>query len=97
MRSITAVFSLAILAACTSGPDIRPQPEQVPVEVLMPVATGCIAETGRPPLPDPLNAKINEDEWTAMPAGSKSEAVLAQAGRHMNYEDEERAATSTCK
>lgn len=97
MRSIITASSLIALAACHTGVEVRPQPEKVPVEVLMPVATGCIAETGRPDPPTPLNAKVDEQAWTAMPIGAKAEAVRAQAGRHLNYEDEERAATSTCR
>lgn len=101
MRTVSkaALLCLVImLAACASHKSpINLLPEQVPHDVNVAVATGCIATTGRPAPVDPLNKTITPDEWKKKPPNAKASAVLAQAGRRLNYEQADAAATSACK
>lgn len=97
MRFTATASSLIIALALAGCTKTRIITEQVPVEVYVPVATGCVAETGRPDRVTPLRDTITEDEWQARAPGTKAETIRAQAGRRMNYEDEDRAATSGCQ
>jgi hypothetical protein len=98
MRSITLASSLLMLAACTTArAPIKPQVEQVPVEVAIPVATGCIATNGRPDPIKPLRDQKPLAEWNKLAPGAKAAAIQAQAGIRMNITDLDRAATSACK
>lgn len=103
MRFTATASSLIIvlaLAGCTTTKIIT---EEVPVEVLVPVATGCLPDTNndgvgeRPDRVTPLRDTIPEEDWEARAPGAKAETIRAQAGRRMNYEDEDRAATSSCQ
>jgi len=91
---IIAGSSLA-LAACAGNKEIIT--ERVPVEVRLPVATGCISESGRPDPVVPLNERMSADQWEALAPGAKARAVEAQSGRRMNNADEDRAATAACE
>lgn len=98
MRSITLASSLLMLAACsTTKAPIKPAVEQVPVEIAIPVATGCIATNGRPAPVKPLRQQMKPDAWAKLAPGAKAAAIQAQAGIRMNTEDLDRAATSACK
>jgi hypothetical protein len=44
----------------------------------------------------PLASRISPSDWAARAPGAKAQAVRAQTGVRMNYEDRERAATSAC-
>lgn len=95
----SSLIAALALAGCTTTKVIT---EEVPVEVLVPVATGCVADTDgdgegdRPDPVTPLRDTIPESDWEARAPGAKAETIRAQAGRRMNYEDQDRAATSGC-
>lgn len=91
------VGALALAACAHTQAAIKPAVEQVPVVVNVPVATGCIADAGRPAPVKPLLKLYTPPVWNALAPGAKAEAVRAQAGVRMNYEDQDRAATSGCK
>ena len=99
MRSILWASSLALaLAGCASTKSaIKPQVEQVPVEVVVAVATGCIDAKGRPAVPARLQDRYTPEQWAALAPGAKAEAFKAQAGERMNYGDLLYASTSACK
>lgn len=99
MRSTMRTFSLGTLialAACAK-PDVRPIIEEVPVEVPVAVATGCVATSGRPAGVKPLKDEIAPDEWKRRAPGARAEAVRAKAGQRQNYAEALMAATSACK
>jgi hypothetical protein len=84
------------LAACGGGE--RPAtPSDTPTSYAVPVATGCVAEGGKPERPQTLKERYTAEQWAALPPGSKAEAIAAQAGKRLNYEDELNAATAGCK
>lgn len=60
--AVLAIAPFALVGCSTTKAPIKPQVEQVPVEVVVPVATGCIADTGRPARPKPLNQQMTADE-----------------------------------
>lgn len=83
---------LIALSSCTSTPaEPRVEYRTVPVAV----SAGCVVE--RPEAVVPLNQQVSSDQWGALAPGAKAEAVLAQAGDRLNYEDRLEAATSGCK
>jgi hypothetical protein len=87
----------ATLAAC-GGPGARPAAvAEKPAPYAVPVAAGCIGDKGRPSPPTPLNRRYVPGQWAALAPGSRASAVAAQAGLRLNYEDEDRAATTGCK
>jgi hypothetical protein len=63
----------------------------------VPVAAGCVAEGGKPQPPRPLKGRYTPEQWGAMPPGAKAQAVAAQAGHRMNFEDQLAASTAGCK
>ena len=97
LRSRSALqVGLLTLAGCSpSVVDQRPaEPKVIYKDVPVAVAVGCVRN--RPGAVAPINAQIAADKWGAMPTGAKAEAVRAQAGDRMNYEDRLGAATSGC-
>jgi hypothetical protein len=99
MRSIklasSAAIALAALAGCGGHP--RSAGDQAPLSFGVPVATGCVGQGGKPTVPAPLRTRYTAAQWAAMPPGAKAQAVAAQAGHRMNYEDRLGAATSGCR
>ena len=91
-RFLTLVFSLALWGCAHDAPIRAPEVriETAPVAV----AVGCVVD--RPDPVVPLNQRMTRDEWVARAPGAKAEAIKAQAGRRLNYEDAERAATGRC-
>lgn len=96
IKSIVLASSLFALAACATTAS-APEPEKVPEIVAVEVATGCVASSGRPAEPDALSIAYPEAEWSKLAPGAKAEAIRAQAGKRLNYEDQDRAATSGCR
>lgn len=104
MRSMLKASSLLIaglaLASCGTTKTII---EEVPVNVYVPVIAPCVADPdkdgkgNRPDRVKSIRDAVPREQWDALAPGAKAEAVRAQAGRRMNYEDEDRAATSACK
>jgi hypothetical protein len=92
MRSITTASSLLLLAACAHAP--APEPAVQYRDAAIAVAVGCVVD--RPAQPVPLSARVSAAEWAARAPGAKAQAVRAQAGRRLNYEDAEAAATAGC-
>lgn len=95
-------FSAALLAASLLlSACARPTPDKEPrvqfETVLVPVATGCIAEGGRPTEVKPLKEQMSREQWGALAPGAKASSVQAQVGDRLNYEDALEAATSGCK
>lgn len=89
-------LALFALAACVGGaPD--PIREIDTVEVPVAVATGCVAEEGRPTPVMPLNQQMTREEWEARPVGARASAVGAQAIDRMDYEIALRASTAGCE
>lgn len=98
MRSIKLAFSLSVLAlAACAAPKPPAAVGEKPVPYAVPVATGCVATSGRPSRPQPLAQRYTPQQWAALATGAKANTVAAQAGARMNYEDEAAAATSACK
>lgn len=91
------VIAALIIASCTGPANTSGAQPMKPEPYAVPVATGCIASTGRPTKPPPLNQRYTPEQWAAMPPGAKAEAATAQAGARMNYEDDDAAATKGCK
>lgn len=96
MRYIIWASSLILLAGCANNPPIKPVPLEVPVEVAIPVATGCIPPGATPTRPLSLKGRYTTEQWAALAPGAKQEAIKAQAGDRMNYTDRLQAATSGC-
>lgn len=93
LKLVSSLLLLALAGCAHRDPDTPPKLDTI--TVLVPVATGCIAPSGRPAPVIPLKERYTE-EWQAMPPGAKASAVQAQAGDRLNYEDALRAATSGC-
>jgi hypothetical protein len=68
-----------------------------PVTVAVPVAVGCVDSNGRPAPPPPLKQRYTREQWDSLAPGARANAVAAQAGERMNFEDRDRAATSACR
>ena len=92
MRSIATVSSLVLLAACAHAP--APEPTVQYRDAAIAVAVGCVVD--RPPAPAPLVARISSADWAARAPGAKAQAVRAQAGIRLNFEDRLAASTSGC-
>ena len=88
------VMAALIVASCGEHPKSA---ATEPVSYAVPVATGCVAKDGRPAPPQPLNRRYTAEQWAAMPPGAKAQAVAAQGGERMNFEDRDRAATAACR
>jgi hypothetical protein len=98
MRSIKLASKLSLmgllaLGACTTPGEIRTEYIEVP----MAVPTGCVAEGGKPEVTASLRDRYTAEQWAALAPGAKANAIRAQAGRRMNYEDALRAATAACQ
>ncbi len=94
MRYI-AIASSLLLAACTHVRNV-PVDHIETITAAVPVATGCVAKEGRPKPPVPIKGTVTPADWKSHTVGARAAAIQAQAGRRMNYEDEDRAATSAC-
>jgi hypothetical protein len=96
----SSLIAALALAGCTTT---RTVIEEVPVEVYVPVAVGCLPDTdgdgvGERPTPViPMRDTISEEQWRALAPGAKAEAVRVQAGRRMNHADQLEAATFGCQ
>lgn len=98
--SLLAVSCLALVGCATtkSSPDLPPtEPSVVIREVNIPVPVGCVSDKGKPDPVVPLSQTIPDEEWAVMPPGAKAQAVKAQAGKRLNYEDELAASTASCE
>lgn len=92
---VTALVLLALLLfGCAHAPSTPPEPAVVFREVKVAVPTGCVVD--KPGEVKPLNQQVTADQWNALAPGAKAEAVAAQAGTRLNYEDRLRASTSGC-
>ena len=87
------MISIVLASSACGGPQTVPPPPSVKIPVIVP----CVASGGKPQAIEPLSASYPEGVWAAMPPGSKAQAVKAQAGRHLNYEDELFASVAGCK
>lgn len=82
------------LTGCTSVPD-KPPPEITYREAMVPVSVGCVVSR---PAPVPaLSVRVEPSIWATLAPGAKAQAIAAQAGERMNYEDSLRASTSGCR
>ena len=88
------LVATALLCSCGARPKTA---ADAPIHYAVPVAAGCVAEAGKPLAPRPISETHPADQWQAMPAGVKAQAIAAQAGRRLNYEDRLSAATAGCK
>jgi hypothetical protein len=95
MRYATLAISLIpLLAGC--GGHVAAVSEK-PVPFAVPVAVGCVGKDGKPTPPEPLKQRYTDAQWAAMPPGAKAQAVAAQGGARLNYEDSLRASTAGCR
>ncbi len=92
MRSIVTASSLLLLAACVGRP--TPEPAIQYREAAVAVAAGCVGD--RPAAPAPLNVRVPAAEWATRAPGAKAQAIRAQGGLRLNYEDRQAAALSGC-
>ena len=92
MRILIAMAAVAVLAGCATNP--TPPPAIVYKEKDVPVSVGCVV--GRPAPVIPLNKTVDAAHWAALAPGAKAEAVHAQAGRRLNYEDKLSASAAAC-
>jgi len=93
MRSIATASSLVLLAACAGRPP-RVEPTVEYREAAVAIATGCVVD--RPAPVTPLSSRVPAGEWARRAPGAKAQAVRAQAGQRLNYEDALRASTAGC-
>lgn len=89
---VAVIAGLVALTGCSSKTDPEVRIEKVPVPVLAP----CVAPAGRPTTVTPMKDHVPASQWAHLAPGAKAQAVKAQAGEHLNYEDKLRAATSAC-
>ena len=89
------VLGLSLAACGTDRP--RSAGDELPQAYAVPVSSPCIAAEGRPAKVKPLNQRYPREQWATMPIGAKAQAVAAQGGERMNYEDRSEAATSACR
>lgn len=98
MKLASRALALAAIGGLVSCGGDRPSSAgDRPVEYAVPVASGCVGDGGKPQPPKPLKGRYTTDQWAAMPPGSKAQAVAAQAGHRMNYEDQLAASTAGCE
>lgn len=101
-RGMLASVLAFIVASCGGDrvhiPDNLPPPEpEVEFDTVSVVAaTGCIAEGGKPDKVQPLKGRYTREEWDSLAPGAKAQAVRAQSGERLNYEDSLDAATAGC-
>ncbi|MGR6329200.1 hypothetical protein ACU5AX_09050 [Sphingomonas sp. XXL09] len=84
--------SLLLLAACAGRTKVEPEIQYR--EAAVAVAVGCVVD--RPAPVAPLNQQVPAAEWAARAPGAKAQAMRAQAGRRLNYEDRLAASTASC-
>lgn len=92
MRALL-LFSTALVSACASVPD-TPPPAVVYREVKVPVQIGCVKARPLPVVP--MNQQLGDAQFAALPTGTKAEAVKAQVGARLNYEDALTASVAGC-
>lgn len=88
-----AFLAVIVLSGCATRTVTRHEIVEAPIAV----ATSCVDAAGRPSVPPALRERYTPQQWAALPPGAKAKAVEAQAGRRLNYEDEDRAATAGCR
>jgi hypothetical protein len=91
---IIAATALA-LTSCGNGPRPNAEPGIVYQQVKVAVPVGCVVDA--PAAVMALKQRISDAQWAELAPGAKAEAVKAQAGARLNYEDALRAATSGCE
>lgn len=84
---------VCFLAGCKTV-DTVPDPKVEVHVAKVAIPTPCVVN--RPAEPPRLRDQIPATNWAGIAPGAKAQAVKAQAGARMNYEDELRAATSHC-
>ena len=89
---LCGLLASAVLAGCKSAP-VDPKVEYRTANVA--VAVGCVVNA--PAKPPAINTLIPQDTWKSLAPGAKSQAVKAQAGERMNYQDQLEASTSGCR
>jgi hypothetical protein len=93
MKRLILPIAALSLAACST-----PQPDVSRIEYRtanVAVSAGCVVDP--PAVPVPLKQGYTDEQWNALAPGAKAEALKAQAGERLNYEDRLRAASSGCK
>lgn len=83
------VFLLSGCAHVSEAP-----PTVVYKEAKVAVSAGCVVD--RPEPVKPMNQQVSKEQWDALAPGAKAQAVKAQIGERLNYEDNLRASTSGC-
>lgn len=91
---ISLSVAVLLLSGCGAKPE-RPKASFNTIPVA--VATSCVDPKGRPAVPPTLKQRYTAEQWASLPPGAKAQAVAAQAGARLNYEDEDRAATAGCR
>lgn len=92
LRYAVFVGAVIALAGCTTTPQPETRTEYQIVKVA--VAAPCVVNRPAPVVP--LKEQVAPEVWVALAPGSKAQAVKAQIGERMNYEDRLSAATSGC-
>jgi hypothetical protein len=92
-----ALFGALILAGCGAKDEHPATVAEKPVPYAVPTLAPCLPPTGHAIAPQPLNQRYPADQWAKLAPGAKGQAVAAQGGARLNYEDEERGATAGCK
>lgn len=95
--AFAALVMAAILIASCAGDHHAAAASERPAPFAVPVSAGCVAATGRPEKPQPLNRRYTAEQWAALAPGAKANAVAAQGGARLNFEDEDSAATTGCR
>lgn len=93
MRIAIAAVLMAVLVGCAQNPP--PPPAVVYKEKDIPVGVGCVSNKPAPVVR--LNEQYTAAQWSALAPGAKAEAVRAQAGSHLNYEDHLNASVAGCQ
>lgn len=91
------VMAAILIASCAGGDHHAAAAAEKPLSFAVPVSAGCVAATGRPEKPQPLNRRYTAEQWAALAPGAKANAVAAQGGARLNFEDEDSAATTGCR
>lgn len=95
MVTIMFVMCSAILLGGCAG-DPGPVPSVPPIRTAsVAVAVGCVVD--RPEEVVPMNRQVTPEQFRALAPGAMAQAVKAQAGARMNYEDRLASATFGCR
>lgn len=81
----------SLLAGCQH---VQPEKQIEYRTATVAVSAPCVVDP--PQRVTPLNQQMTPDQWNARAPGAKAEAVKAQAGDRLNYEDRQAASTSGC-